>query len=156
LGASPCQVFTTSPQSPVTPCEISTSTLASWPTPGQAHGQFRRSATYHFYYGDETGRPGTILTFFPWEQADKGRGGIGKPANRLPHSRTLAQLLDAPLIEKGVAHEAVEKRFGESVLPFSDPDGMSLALVGVPGADNEPAWSSGEIAWSMRSAAFMG
>lgn len=44
-----------------------------------------------------------------------------------------------------MAHEALEKRFGESVLPFSDPDGMSLALVGVPDADNEPAWTNGDI-----------
>jgi catechol 2,3-dioxygenase-like lactoylglutathione lyase family enzyme len=33
--------------------------------------------TYHLYFGDETGRPGTILTFFPWEQAARGRSGTG-------------------------------------------------------------------------------
>src|SRR3954447_7917335 len=39
---------------------------------------FDDPGTYHFYYGDETGRPGTILTFFPWEGAAAGRGGVGQ------------------------------------------------------------------------------
>ena len=107
---------------------------------------FDDPGTYHFYYGDETGRPGTILTFFPWEQADKGRAGVGETqqtAFRIPE-RSLGYWTHR-LIEKGVAHEALEKRFGESVLPFSDPDGMSLALVGVPDVENEPMWSNGEI-----------
>ena len=45
----------------------------------------------------------------------------------------------------GVPHEALEKRFGEPVLSFTDPDGMSLALVGVTGASAEPAWSDASI-----------
>jgi glyoxalase family protein len=49
------------------------------------------------------------------------------------------------LIEKGVAHEALEKRFGEPVLPFTDSDGMSLALIGVSKANSEPAWWSNDI-----------
>jgi glyoxalase family protein len=48
-------------------------------------------------------------------------------------------------IEKGIAHQALEKRFGEAVLPFTDPDGMSLALVGVPGAESEAGWSNGDV-----------
>jgi glyoxalase family protein len=107
---------------------------------------FDDPGTYHFYYGDETGRPGTILTFFPWEHADKGRGGVGQTqqtAFRIPE-QALGYWTHR-LLEKGVAHQAVEKRFGESVLPFSDPDGTSLALVGVPDVNNEPAWSNGEI-----------
>src|SRR5947208_2733539 len=49
------------------------------------------------------------------------------------------------LIEKGVKHEALTKRFGEPVLSFFDPDGMSLALVGISGTEAETAWSTGEI-----------
>jgi glyoxalase family protein len=45
-------------------------------------------------------------------------------------------------VEKGVPHEAPEKRFGETVLPFRDPDGMPLALIGTAGAEAEPAWSN--------------
>ncbi len=47
--------------------------------------------------------------------------------------------------EKGIRYEALEKRFGESVLPFTDPDGMALALVGIPDAENEPGWSNGDV-----------
>ena len=39
---------------------------------------FDDPGTYHFYYGDEAGQPGTILTFFPWEHAAPGRGGVGQ------------------------------------------------------------------------------
>ena len=107
---------------------------------------FDDPGTYHLYYGDESGHPGTVLTFFPWEHAVKGRVGVGETqqtAFRVP-ARALGYWTQR-LIEKGVAHETLEKRFSESVLAFSDPDGMSLALVGVPAAENEPGWSNGEI-----------
>ena len=38
---------------------------------------FDDPGTYHFYFGDEKGNPGTILTFFPWEHAAPGHGGVG-------------------------------------------------------------------------------
>jgi glyoxalase family protein len=104
---------------------------------------FDDPGTYHFYYGDETGRPGTILTFFPWEHAGKGRVGVGETqqtAFRVP-AHSLGYWTHR-FIEKGVAHQTLEKRFGESVLPFSDPDGMSLALVGVT---SEPTWRGSDI-----------
>jgi glyoxalase family protein len=107
---------------------------------------FDDPGTYHLYYGDETGHPGTVLTFFPWEHAVKGRLGTGETqatAFRVP-ARSLGYWTQR-LIEKGVAHETPEKRFGETVLPFSDPDGMSLALVAVPDAENEPGRSNGDI-----------
>jgi len=105
---------------------------------------FDDPGTYHFYYGDEAGSPGTILTFFPWEHAAPGRGGVGQTqqtAFRVP-ARSIGYWTHR-FIEKGVAHEALEKRFGETVLTFTDPDGMSLALVGVPGAEAEAGWSGG-------------
>lgn len=108
---------------------------------------FDDPTTYHFYYGDETGQPGTILTFFPWEHAAKGRGGVGQihqTSFRVP-AQSLGYWTQR-FIEKGVAYEPLEKRFGESVLAFSDPDGMSLALVGVPDAESEPGWSNGDVA----------
>ena len=102
--------------------------------------------TYHFYYGDRVGHPGTILTFFPWEHAASGRGGVDLaqqttfriPANSIGY-------WTHRFIEKGVTHEALEKRFGEPVLSFTDPDGMSLALVGSAGAESEPAWDDSAI-----------
>jgi glyoxalase family protein len=50
---------------------------------------FDDPGTYHLYYGDEVGRPGTILTFFPWEHAAPGRAGVGlaqETAFRVPAS----------------------------------------------------------------------
>jgi glyoxalase family protein len=48
-------------------------------------------------------------------------------------------------IEKGIPHQTLEKRFGQSVLPFTDQDGMALALVGIAAAENEPGWSNEDI-----------
>jgi glyoxalase family protein len=106
---------------------------------------FDDPGTYHLYYGDEVGRPGTILTFFPWEHAAPGRNGIGlaeRTELRVP-AASIGYWMHR-LIEKGVPHAGSEKRFGEPVLPFTDPHGMSLALVGVA-ATSEPAWSNGDI-----------
>lgn len=107
---------------------------------------FDDPGTYHFYYGDETGRPGTILTFFPWEGAPAGRRGVGETeetAFRVPQDSL--GYWTRRFQEKGIKFEAPERRFGEAVLTFSDPDGMALALVGVAGAEHEPAWSNGDI-----------
>jgi glyoxalase family protein len=107
---------------------------------------FDDPGTYHFYYGDEAGSPGTILTFFPWEHASAGRGGLGlaqTTAFRVPAASI--GYWTHRLIEKGVKHEALTKRFGEPVLSFFDPDGMSLALVGISGTAGEAAWSTSEI-----------
>jgi glyoxalase family protein len=107
---------------------------------------FDDPATYHLYYGDRLGHPGTILTFFPWEHAPTGRVGVGltqQTAFRIPQSSI--GYWTHRFIENGVAHEALERRFGEPVLSFRDPDGMSLALVGAAGAESEPAWDGSGI-----------
>jgi len=107
---------------------------------------FDDPGTYHLYYGDGQGAPGTILTFFPWAHAAAGRLGAGETqetAFRVPAASL--GFWSHRFIEKGVTHGALEKRFGETVLTFSDGDGMHLALVGVVGAENEPAWSEGGI-----------
>jgi len=107
---------------------------------------FDDPGTYHFYYGDETGQPGTILTFFPWEHVALGRLGVGETQEttfRVPE--TSVGYWTHRFVERGVAHEAVEKRFGETVLSFRDPDGMRLALVAVRGIETEPAWNRGEV-----------
>jgi glyoxalase family protein len=107
---------------------------------------FDDAGTYHLYYGDEVGHPGTILTFFPWEHAAPGRGGVGEThetAFRVPASAI--GYWTHRFIEKGVSHEALERCFGEPVLPFTDSDGMRLALVGAAGADSELAWQGGGI-----------
>ncbi|MBO0906228.1 ring-cleaving dioxygenase [Jiella sonneratiae] len=98
---------------------------------------FDDPTAYHLYFGDDAGRPGTIVTFFPLEHAARGRVGVGEveeimlevPAGSLG-------FWSHRLIEKGVEHSGIEKRFGESVLPFKDPDGLRLSFVGV--ADPAP------------------
>jgi glyoxalase family protein len=107
---------------------------------------FDDPSTYHFYYGDETGHPGTILTFFPWTNATAGRRGVGETCQttfRIPQ-RSIGYWTER-FIEKGIPHQTLEKRFGQSVLPFTDQDGMALALVGVADAENEPGWSNEDI-----------
>lgn len=107
---------------------------------------FDDPGTYHLYYGDETGQPGTILTFFPWDHAAPGRLGIGQTQEtvfRVPQA-SLGWWAHR-LVEKGVAHGAIETRFGESVLPFTDPDGLRLALAGIPGGEAEAGWSDGTV-----------
>ncbi len=107
---------------------------------------FDDPGTYHLYYGDEAGHPGTILTFFPWEHAAPGRKGAGftqETSFRVP-TASIGYWAHR-LVEKGVAHETVTKRFGQPVLAFTDPDGMSLALVGVEGAETEPGWTGGDV-----------
>jgi glyoxalase family protein len=107
---------------------------------------FDDPGTYHFYYGDEAGSPGTILTFFTWEHAAPGRAGVGLmqttsfrvPADSMAWWRQ-------HLGDNGVAHEALHERFGEPVLALTDLDGMSLALVGVATARAEAGWSGGPV-----------
>jgi glyoxalase family protein len=107
---------------------------------------FDDSGTWHLYYGDEIGRPGSVLTFFAWGERPAGRNGNGmafETAFIIPES-SLGYWTQR-LIERGIAHEAPEKRFGERVLPLRDADGMRLALVAVKGADQIPGWSSGDV-----------
>ena len=108
---------------------------------------FDDPSTWHLYYGDEVGRPGTALTFFAWgEQQPSGRNGNGmatETAFIIPES-SLGYWAQR-LIERDIAHEAPEKRFGERVLSFRDADDMRLALVAVKGADEIPGWSNGDV-----------
>ncbi|HWM80841.1 MAG TPA: ring-cleaving dioxygenase [Pseudolabrys sp.] len=107
---------------------------------------FDDPGTYHFYYGDETGQPGTILTFFPWEHAVPGQLGLGETQEtvfRIPEGSI--GYWAHRFVEESVSHDGVAKRFGENVLSFKDPDGLQLALVAVPGIENEPARGGGGV-----------
>ncbi len=102
--------------------------------------------TYHFYYGDRAGHPGTILTFFPWEHAAPGQLGIGET------QETVFAVPEASIgywtqrfVEKSVSHERPMKRFGETVLSFRDPDGTRLAVAGVKGVESKPGWTDGGV-----------
>ena len=107
---------------------------------------FDDPTTWHLYYGDETGRPGTALTFFAWGETPPGRGGVGtiiETAFIIPEG-SLGYWTQR-LVERDIPHEAPEKRFGDAVLRLRDPDGMRLALVAVKGAGALPGWSDGNV-----------
>jgi glyoxalase family protein len=107
---------------------------------------FDDPGTYHLYYGDGVGHPGTILTFFPWPKAPRGRRGTGQvtetafaiPENALPY-------WIARLAEHGVAFEGPFDRFGEQVISFSDPDGMGIELVATKTARSNRAYQDGPV-----------
>ena len=86
--------------------------------------------TYHLFYADRVGNPGTDLTFFPWPQMEPGRLGTGLtvevsfaiPPGSLPYWQERLQ-------RHSVVNGATESRFGETTLPFKDVHGLQLALV---------------------------
>lgn len=92
---------------------------------------FDDPGTYHFYFGDDVGSPGTILTFFPWPHARRGSMGVGETsatAFLVPKESSL--YWQQRLLEAGVPMEDGEVRFGDPVIRFADPDGMRLELIG--------------------------
>lgn len=92
---------------------------------------FDDPGTYHFYFGDDAGTPGTILTFFPWPHAMRGHAGVGEtirtafsvPKSSIPYWK---QRLE----ENGLLVDDSGNRFEELVLTFADPDGMKIEIVG--------------------------
>ncbi len=111
---------------------------------------FDDPTTYHLYYGDEVGRPGTILTFFPWKRIQQGWRGAGEVV-------TVSFLIPENAIEywsnrfkdKGVEHSEPTKRFdnNEQIITFFDKDGLKLELVANKEAENRKinAWKNGPI-----------
>jgi glyoxalase family protein len=91
---------------------------------------FDDPGTYHFYFGDDEGTPGTILTFFPWPHMRRGFAGVGETV-RTAFSVPAGSLdyWEKRLTEKGVLVERTGTRFDEEVLTLADPDGMKLELV---------------------------
>lgn len=107
---------------------------------------FDDPGTYHFYYGDEVGSPGSILTFFPWEGIQKGRTGAGM-ATEIGYSVPKASLefWNDRFNELKVKHGTVNERFGEQSLSFEDPDGLLLNLIVSTAEDNRKPWTTAEV-----------
>ena len=89
--------------------------------------------TYHLFYADGAGNPGTDITFFPWAHARPHTPGVGVVARTLltVPPGTLGAW-SARLAAAGVAAETITERFGERHLAFRDPHGLALALVEAP------------------------
>jgi glyoxalase family protein len=102
--------------------------------------------TYHLYYGDELGRPGTIVTFFPWPGAQRGSNGTGQVsamAFSVPDGGL--DYWAARLTENDCRYGGPEERFGRQVLSFYDPSGLLLELIAQPGVEAQPYWSGGTV-----------
>jgi glyoxalase family protein len=118
---------------------------------------FDDPGTYHLYYGDATGSPGTILTFFPFPGAKSGSRGAGEASQTafaIPEA-SLSFWLNR-LAEKGIAHDAPVTRLGEKVIAFSDPDGMVLELVAQSGAGEIAGYAASGIPAEHAIRAFAG
>jgi predicted esterase/catechol 2,3-dioxygenase-like lactoylglutathione lyase family enzyme len=95
--------------------------------------------TYHLYYGDDVGTPGSIMTFFPWPGARPGRHGTGQVAVTafavLP--RSLGFWVER-LVRHGIRYEGPTRQ----VISFRDHDGLMLEIAGDLGAEARPAWGA--------------
>jgi glyoxalase family protein len=102
--------------------------------------------TYHLYYGNESGSPGTLLTFFPWPGTPRGRRGTGQatttcfsvPEGSLGWWKQRLEGLAAPVAW-------ASSRAGEDAVAVYDPDGLLIELVAHPGADPGPPWSGSPV-----------
>lgn len=102
--------------------------------------------TYHLFYADNEGRPGTDLTFFPWSRSAPGRKGIGLTVEvslAVPVG-SLDYWTDR-LVEHLVPTGRRQRRFGEAALPFRDPHGMELALVEIEDDRAFSPWHEGPV-----------
>ena len=88
--------------------------------------------TYHLFFADAVGSPGTDLTFFPWPGMGPGRLGHGLTNEvSLAVAKGSLDWWKDRLETHGVKELTEEVRFGERTLPFVDPHGLALALVEV-------------------------
>lgn len=104
---------------------------------------FDDPGTYHLYYGNESGLPGTLLTFFPWRGVRGGLRGNGQAtttAFSVPES-SIGWWRDH-LAEAGVEASRVRSADNEETLSFHDPDGLVIALVAHPGGDPREPWDT--------------
>jgi glyoxalase family protein len=107
---------------------------------------FDDPGTYHFYFGDNRGTPGTILTFFPWPGARRGIRGTGQveaTAFAIP-SESVAYWLDR-LKQQHVTAEKTSTRFGEEVIRLLDPDGLMIELIGSNSHGSVDPWPDSHV-----------
>ncbi|MFB6453912.1 ring-cleaving dioxygenase [Chitinophaga sp. Hz27] len=107
---------------------------------------FDDPGTYHFYFGDEHGTPGTILTFFPWENISKGQAGTGM-ATEIAYSvpQGSIEFWKERFKKYNVPYTEVSERFGEKILSFTDPDGLQLTMVEPSKVDTRTGWTTAEV-----------
>ena len=112
---------------------------------------FDDPGSYHFYFGDNIGSPGTILTFFPWPGAGRGARGSGQVTTvsfAVPHNSIA--FWKERLRANHVIAEEIAGRFGNAALRFLDPDGLLIEFVAsstetavIPSENASPARTEG-------------
>jgi glyoxalase family protein len=105
---------------------------------------FDDPGTYHLYFGDEGGKPGTIITFFPWANAYQGKigdGQVGVTSYVVPKGSMA--FWEKRLAQFGVSFSKME-RFGEQSILFDDPHGLQLEIVEREEGENN-TWTFGEV-----------
>jgi glyoxalase family protein len=94
---------------------------------------FDDPGSYHFYFGDNIGSPGTIITFFPWPGARRGTRGSGQVTSvSFAIPRNSIAFWKEQLRANHVVAEEISDRFGNKALRFLDPDGLMLELMESP------------------------
>jgi glyoxalase family protein len=112
---------------------------------------FDDPSTYHFYYGDKSGNPGTILTFFPFVLAGRGRSG-----SDMVDTVTFAvpvKSLDGWIVrlaDRGIDFDGPFTRFSRPMIEFRDPDGLRLEIAAVDGLERiDSAQTDRDVAQSI-------
>ena len=108
---------------------------------------FDNHNVYHFYYGNEAGVPGTLMTTFPYKGwgvpvGSHGSGQIGVTAFSVPQESL--GFWERRLREHGVPVREAAPRFGEQAIAITDPSGLVLELVAGPN-DTRPPWVTVDI-----------
>lgn len=110
--------------------------------------------TYHFYFGNEAGEPGTLLTFFPWDGVRPGRNGAGMatdiayavPAGALEFWKNRLKKFNIDYKEGEL--------LGEKMISFQDPDRLQLEFVETKNPDNRKVWTTDEISSDVATKGF--
>ena len=107
--------------------------------------------TYHLFYADAEGHPGSDLTFFPWPEMEPARMGIGLATEvSLAVPEGTLDRWGERMDSCGVTHAPIETRRGERVLPFSDPHGLPLTLAETADDREFTAWSKSAVSPAMQ------
>jgi glyoxalase family protein len=102
--------------------------------------------TYHLFYADAEGRPGTDLTFFPWPDMGPGRPGTGLASEvSLAVPPNCLDWWADRLASHDIRVDQPDTRFGERILPLADPHGLRLALVETAEARDFAPWERSPV-----------
>lgn len=102
--------------------------------------------TYHLFYANADGEPGSSITFFPWKRAVKSRTGVGE-VERISFSvpeDSIAYWQDR-FNDFGISSGEPFERFGKKVLPFVDSDGLKLEIVEDDRSNDLPGWKDSDV-----------